>query len=387
MPPGDTTTTVTRRTLVEHTQVDGTLGYGGTVELYDRLPGTFTSLPTVGAVIRRGGTLFRVNDQPVTLMYGSLPAYRGLKVGVSDGSDVAELNANLITLGFDPYGAITNRSEFSEATAEAVRRWQHSKGLRETGKVELGQIVFAPGARRVTEVHVSLGQDPPGSSSSKESGTKQPKEEKAAGKPSVEEESSGDKGSKEADAEKKSSDRKEGGHSSEGAGSAVAVLATTSTRQLVQLKVKAGQQELAQVGESVPVTLPDGGVVYGHITNVGTVAEAAGSGNGAGGGEGGGEEGGGEEPTIAVRLALDHPVARLDEAPVTVELVKSVNRNVLAVSAAALVATAGGGYAVEAVKGARRVELPVTPGAFVDGYVEIEGGGVHAGLRVTEPRE
>ncbi len=45
LPPGDTTTTVTRRTLVEHTQVDGTLGYGGTVELYDRLAGTFTWLP------------------------------------------------------------------------------------------------------------------------------------------------------------------------------------------------------------------------------------------------------------------------------------------------------------------------------------------------------
>ena len=37
--------TVTRRTLTESSTVDGTLGYGSTLELYDRLAGTFTWLP------------------------------------------------------------------------------------------------------------------------------------------------------------------------------------------------------------------------------------------------------------------------------------------------------------------------------------------------------
>src|SRR5436190_13339643 len=96
IPPGDTTTSVERRTLVERSQLDGTLTYSGSAEIYDRLSGTFTWLPSVGSTVRRGGTLFRVNDLPVVLMYGSLPAYRTLKQGVSDGSDVAELNANLI---------------------------------------------------------------------------------------------------------------------------------------------------------------------------------------------------------------------------------------------------------------------------------------------------
>src|SRR5712671_1931329 len=36
IPPGDTTTTVARRTLTESAQVDGTLGYGGALEIYDR---------------------------------------------------------------------------------------------------------------------------------------------------------------------------------------------------------------------------------------------------------------------------------------------------------------------------------------------------------------
>ena len=387
IPPGDTTTTVTRRTLVEHTQVDGTLGYGGSFELYDRLAGTFTWLPGIGKEIRRGGTLFRIDNQPVTLMYGTLPAYRTLKIGVSDGPDVAELNANLAALGFDPNGAITNREEFSEASAEAVRRWQRHEGLAETGKVELGRVIFAPGARRVTAVHVSLGEDPPPSSGGKEPDAKKPDETgkgaKEADDKKPEEEA---KKSKEPDDKKPSEDQGDGG-SGEGAVAPVAVLGTTSTRQLVQLKVKASQQQLARVGESVPVTLPSGSVVYGHITNVGTVAEAAESGKGGAENEGGGGGESQEEPTIAVTLALDHPVARLDKAPVTVELVKSIRRGVLAVSAAALVATAGGGYAVEALSGTHRIEIAVTPGIFVDGYVQIEGPGIRAGLKVTEPRE
>ena len=43
-PPGQSATTVTRRTLTESATVSGTLGYAGSVELYDRLSsaGTFT---------------------------------------------------------------------------------------------------------------------------------------------------------------------------------------------------------------------------------------------------------------------------------------------------------------------------------------------------------
>jgi multidrug efflux system membrane fusion protein len=76
VPAGDITAVVTRRTLSESSTVDGTLGYGATLELYDRLGGTFTWLPSVGAVIGRGGTLWRIDNLPVVLMYGSVPAYR-----------------------------------------------------------------------------------------------------------------------------------------------------------------------------------------------------------------------------------------------------------------------------------------------------------------------
>ena len=67
-------------------------------------------------------------------------------------------------------------------------------------------------------------------------------------------------------------------------------------------------------------------------------------------------------------------------------LVKAISRDVLAVPATALVATAGGGYAIQAREGGRRVEVPVTPGMFANGYVAIEGAGVSEGLTVLEPR-
>jgi hypothetical protein len=83
-------------------------------------------------------------------------------------------------------------------------------------------------------------------------------------------------------------------------------------------------------------------------------------------------------------VTLDRPVAHLDQAPVNVDLTRSRRRNVLAVPATALVATAGGGNALVALDGGRRVELPVTPGLFAGGYVEVSGAGVHEGLVVTE---
>jgi peptidoglycan hydrolase-like protein with peptidoglycan-binding domain len=414
VPSGDTTASVTRRTLSESSTVSGTLGYGTTLELYDRLGGTFTWLPSVGAVIGRGGTLWRIDDLPVVLMYGSVPAYRKLEQGVSDGPDVIELNQNLIDLGFDPYGAITDDESFGEATADAVKRWQKAEGLAETGEVELGRVVFAPGARRVTDVKVTLGQDPPGADAATEptsttpTNTSPAANEPGAGKSPAKKPASKSPGKgkgkpakekprKEAPAKKepakgeakeepanedsgKDSPGKDSPSGESGADAGEVVLSTTSTQQIVQLKVKPEQQQLARLGESVTVQLPSGGDAPGRVTEVGTVASESSSSadeKGSPGGESG-------ESTIPVTIALDHPVAHLDEAPVSVELVKSIRRNVLTVPATALIATGGDEYAVEALEQDRRVTVPVTPGIFADGYVQVEGAGVHEGMTVIE---
>jgi hypothetical protein len=330
---------------------------------------------------------------------------------------VAELNRNLIDLGFDPYGGIEDDAHFGAATAAAVRRWQEAEHLPKTGEVELGRIVFAPGARRVTSVQVAVGQDPPPAPAAGEetaAGEEAAAKHQAEEEKKVEEEAAEAEEAKErAEAEKKAAaeaekaeakektaeepeasepaseesaaeEKPSGGNENPGptqeGAAAEPVLTTTSTRQLVQVQLSAAEQGLAKVGKRAPVTLPDGEVVKSRITAVGKVAEAA----EAGGPEGGGEE---SEPTISVTVALDHPVARLDEAPVRVELVKAIRSHVLAVPATALFATAGGRYGVEALKGGRPVRLAVTPGMFADGYVQVEGKGVHVGLTVTEPAE
>jgi peptidoglycan hydrolase-like protein with peptidoglycan-binding domain len=412
IPAGFTTAAVERRTLTERSTVDGALGFSGTGEIYDRISGTFTWLPTVGAVIGRGGTLFKVNNLPIALMYGSVPAYRALKEGVTDGPDVRELNANLVALGYDPYGAITVNDHFSEATAAAVKRWQHAEGLTVTGEVELGRIVFARGARRVTSVHVVIGQDPPGgeseankpSASSKSKPTGSGKSSKStnhsgAGSPSKSNQGEGSGkgspsgGSKEGSGSGAGSGEKENGGSGSGAGGAPQlVLSTTADTQIVTVQLKATQQELAHVGERVPVTLPDGQTVHGRVSEVGTVASEGneGSGNGGsekgGGGGGSGGNGSGENATIAVKVTLDHPVAHLDKAPVSVDLVKAIRRSVLAVPATALAATGGGGFAVQVLEGNRRAEIAVTPGMFANGYVELEGAGLSEGMTVLVPQ-
>lgn len=385
VPAGETTATVMRRTLSESATVDGTLGYGGELEVYDRLAGTYTWLPAVGAHIHRGGTLFRLDEKPVVLMYGSVPAYRALEEGVSAGLDVAELNANLIDLGYDPYGAIVDRKSFSAATAEAVRRWQKAEGLPQTGEVELGRIAFAPGAQRVTAVHVSLGQDPPGASPSEPPSGRSSEPRKRASKtspPSSSHEADKTPRSKEASGSPGSRGGNEAVGGGPAAGGGEAVLSTTSMQQIVRLEVKPEQQRLAHVGERVTVLLPGGGTVPGRIASVGTVASSSKeSPEGERGAGGGGESG---ETTIAVTVTLDRRVAHLDQAPVSVELVKSIRREVLTVPATALIGTAGGGYAIEALESGRRTVVPVSPGMFSGGYVQVEGPRVHEGMTVIE---
>ncbi|MGH2824088.1 MAG: peptidoglycan-binding domain-containing protein [Thermoleophilaceae bacterium] len=174
---GGRTVAVTRQTLVERETVQGTLGYAGTRTVLNRLAGssaddsasddtpsknsgstpddspsagsgTVTALRRPGSVVRRGGVVYRLDGEPVVLMYGSIPTYRDLETGVAEGRDVRQLEENLTSLGFDP-GAVDD--SFTSTTASAVADWQESAGLPETGSVELGRVVFLPGPRRIGE--------------------------------------------------------------------------------------------------------------------------------------------------------------------------------------------------------------------------------------------
>jgi len=134
------TATITRQTLIQTMSVDGVIGHGPSRTVTNRLSGTVTWLPEGGTTIDRGGTLYRIDDLPVILFFGDLPAYRDLGPG-DTGTDVAQLEQNLAALG---YSGFTVDDEYTWQTAEAVRRWQRDLGLPRTGRVELGRVVFAP---------------------------------------------------------------------------------------------------------------------------------------------------------------------------------------------------------------------------------------------------
>jgi hypothetical protein len=127
----ETTAEITRQTLVDRESHDGTLGHGDTTTVTARGSGTVTMLPASGTTLTRGKPIYRLDNKPVTLLYGALPAYRTLRPGV-EGSDVRQLETNLRALGYDGF---TVDGEYTSATADAVEDWQDDLGLRETGTV------------------------------------------------------------------------------------------------------------------------------------------------------------------------------------------------------------------------------------------------------------
>ena len=77
----------------------------------------------------------------------------------------------------------------------------------------------------------------------------------------------------------------------------------------------------------------------------------------------------------------------LDQAPVNVEITTESVQNVLAVPVDALLALAGGGYALEVAEGHVHRLVAVTVGLFDDaeGLVQVSGRSLFAGQRVVVP--
>jgi peptidoglycan hydrolase-like protein with peptidoglycan-binding domain len=151
LPPA--TTKVTRQTLTDTVSDSGTLSHGTSATITNRLTGTVTWLPATGATVSRGKPIYEVDDNPVILLYGTLPAYRTLGPG-DTGPDVLQLERNLHALG---YRGFTVDDTYSSATATAVKKWQEALGLTETGTVDLGRVAYAKAAVRVDTVKVGVG--------------------------------------------------------------------------------------------------------------------------------------------------------------------------------------------------------------------------------------
>lgn len=101
--------------------------------------------------------LYTVDGEPVVALDGNLPAWRSLSTSSANGADIAQLEAALVALGYDPSGNVTVDNHFDSATRTMVKAWQQGLGTDQTGKVTLGSIVFLPSATSVTAVEQGVG--------------------------------------------------------------------------------------------------------------------------------------------------------------------------------------------------------------------------------------
>ena len=156
--PAPATTEVTRGDLVEVRTVPGTLAYGPELAGVSRLTGTVTAIAPLGSTVERGEALFRIDDRPVVLMYGGLPAYRELTAGRAAEaapavSAVPAVPAAPAGAGHCRCGRPAVRGEPDRArlrrvhgrrpvhradVAKAGAAGRHDAGLPQTGDVELG---------------------------------------------------------------------------------------------------------------------------------------------------------------------------------------------------------------------------------------------------------
>jgi hypothetical protein len=317
-----TTAAVERRDIVDRESVAGTLGYAGAAPLRAGAAGTLTAIRAAGSVVRRGHSLYDVDDEPAAwLLYGSLPAWRDFTPGMADGEDVRQLERNLRALGSDPYGDMTVDDEWTWATTAAVKRFQDERGLTEDGTLAQGEVVFRTGPSRVGELTAATG-------------------------------------------------------ASIAPGAELGEL--SSTRREVTVDLDADRQGLVRAGDTVTVELPGGDTARGRVTDVGKVATAppaddpgatatievtialrgrAGRGTGL------------DQAPVDVGFARER---RRDVLAVPVTALLARSGGGFAVEA------------VEAVEaGGRRRLVPVEPGLYAEDYVEVSGAGVREGMRVV----
>ena len=159
--PAANTATVQRGALSDTVSQYGTLTYraqpnGSPYAVFNHARGTYTQLPEAGDHIECGGVLYRVDNQPVLLLCGATPAYRSLSQSDS-GPDVAELNANLVQLGYATRQQLDPSSDqFSAVTSTALDKLLSARGAQPTGSLDLGQVVFLPEPVRIATVAAGL---------------------------------------------------------------------------------------------------------------------------------------------------------------------------------------------------------------------------------------
>jgi peptidoglycan hydrolase-like protein with peptidoglycan-binding domain len=285
--------------------------------------GVYTELPESGDKVGCGGALYRVDDRPVVLLCGTVPAYRALRVGMK-GRDVRQLNRNLHQLGYDTHAHVRidpGDSAFTPKTEQALRVLQRKKGVAATGGLATGDAVFLPVAVRIAKVTGQVGGS---------------------------------------------------------AGPGAPVLSATSDKLQVRVNLDPSQQGEVKKGDRAQITLPGNTPVTGRVAGFGRVAQTPARQDST--------TADATIPTF-VRLDDPAKTGGLDEAPVDVDITTKGVDNALSVPVTALLGKSGGGFAVEVVRARERRELvAVTLGLFDTGGGRVQvKGDLRAGDSVVVP--
>ncbi|MFD7997975.1 peptidoglycan-binding protein [Streptomyces mirabilis] len=315
-PKPHSTATVQRTTLASGLKIDGMLGHAPADEISAQGAGTFTKLPKNGDQVGLGKPLYEIDAQPVVLFRGSRPFWRVLEKGMSDGPDVKVLERNLTDLGYANAADLTVDEKFTDATAEAIKRWQKALGVPQTGRVAMGRVVVLPyRAVRVEEVVAKSGTAA------------------SANSPA---------------------------------------LKVTTLDVYATIKPNEEQLPLLPPGSEVTVSLDAGGSIPGKITSI--TRDAGPNPNG----DTPRTPDGNAKPVVSILLVdQKEAAAALSSgrigATVTVQGKKAAN--VLVVPVTALLATYGGGYGVEVVEAGSAVPklVRVELGLIVANQAEVKG--------------
>ncbi|GAA2299837.1 hypothetical protein GCM10010234_48220 [Streptomyces hawaiiensis] len=381
-PRSGSTVPVTRTTLTERTTVDGQLGYGTEIPLPVKATGTVTWLPAEGTTVKRGGTLLRVDDRPVVLLYGTLPMYRelGLTTGTRQDTPQGTQQETRQETGAEG-GTRDSGGQGRTAKASAAPDPSGSPGPGGAGAGAGAGAGTGAGGGAGTLRGMDVLQFESNLAALGYTGFTVDEEftdltaraverwQQSLGLPRTGTVGMGDV--------VYSTGKVRIGHAGVRLGSPATddALKYTGTSRKVVVNASAAEDSWAVRGAAVTIGLPDGKSVKGEVASVGKSATAP---------EEGGGEGGSATPTVPVTITVkdQKSVGRLESAPVTVEYVGRERADVLTVPVAALVALAEGGHGLETADGRF---VAVKTGLFADGRVEVSGSAVREGMNVRIP--
>jgi peptidoglycan hydrolase-like protein with peptidoglycan-binding domain len=93
-----------------------------------------------GDEVSQGSTLYTVDLKPVVVAQGDVPSFRAIGQD-TEGADVAQLQTMLAARGFYS-GTVDGKAK--AGTVRAIKAWQKSLGVPQTGAVDAGDVIYVP---------------------------------------------------------------------------------------------------------------------------------------------------------------------------------------------------------------------------------------------------